>query len=163
MPLLLCLTAIDGCLDLFTRDISQAYVQSDTTVQRPVFVRPPSTLTIPLGTLIKVEFTPYGLPEASVHRFRTYCQNHCDDLDLTPATHNLCFLYTPHEMSDDTLKAPVTLVFTCLQTDDARNAGNTEFIKAGKKAQRNLIANQLTSYQKSLLSFSMVKNLLIQH
>lgn len=53
---------MDNDLYLFIRDISQAHVQSDFVVQRPVFVRPPSLLHLEPGTIRQVERPLYGLP-----------------------------------------------------------------------------------------------------
>lgn len=42
--LLLCLTALFPGLKIFTRDVSQAYTQSETTIPRKVFVYLPREL-----------------------------------------------------------------------------------------------------------------------
>lgn len=58
---------MDDELNLFTRDFFQAYLQSNTVIQRHIFVRLPPVLGLPLGTLFRVERPLCRLPEAGVH------------------------------------------------------------------------------------------------
>lgn len=132
MRLLLCLCAMDDDLECFTRDVSQAYMQSGTTVQRTIFVRPPSVLALPIETLLRVEKSLHGLPEAGVYWFQTYHSHHKDILSLKPSSLDTCFLYTPKRFSNDFNTRGVSRGFTCLQTNDTTNASNYFFIK--KKA-----------------------------
>lgn len=67
LRLLLSIFVLDSSLTFFTRDISQAYVQSDTNVQRKVFVKPPADFDFPTNVLLRVDRPLYGLPEAGVH------------------------------------------------------------------------------------------------
>lgn len=129
MRLLLCPCAMDDNLKLLTRDVSHAYVQSDTTDQRSIVVRPPSVLVLPIETLLRVESPLHGLSEAGVHWFRTYHSHQKDFLSLEPSTLDKCFLYTSEEFSDDFDTRGVPRGFSCLQTDDTANAGDFLFIK----------------------------------
>lgn len=58
---------MDNSLFFFTRDISQAYLQSETSVQRPIFVRRPSPVTLPEGGILQVDRPLNGIPEAGLH------------------------------------------------------------------------------------------------
>lgn len=126
--LLLCLCAIESSLTFFTRDVSQAYVQAETSTQRAIFVRPPSTLNLPSDTVLRVNRPLYGIPEAGLHWFQTYHKHHRERLCLTPSIHDPCFLYTNFGMSSDNKRQPKISGFTCLQTDDTASAGNNAFM-----------------------------------
>lgn len=126
---LLTIAAMDEDLDLFLRDIIQAYVQSKNTTKRPIFVRPPSSLNISQGILLRINLPLYGIPEAGVHWFHTYHNHHIKKLRLTPAKHDLCFLFTKNGMSPDHSSPKISRGFTCLQTDDTSSVGNEQFIK----------------------------------
>lgn len=142
--LLLIICAMDNNLTLFTRDISQAYVQSETRTQRPIFVRPPSQLNIPRGTVLRVERPLYGIPEAGLHWFRTYHNHHKKKLALRPSIHDPCFLYTPNGMSVDSKSPKIPRGFTCLQTDDTVSAANNEFIAREAKFSNAFDAKEPT-------------------
>jgi hypothetical protein len=64
-----------GLYKLYLRDISQAYVQSTTTLNREFYVRPPGELPNELGlgedSVLKVLKPLYGVPEAGNHWFKT--------------------------------------------------------------------------------------------
>jgi hypothetical protein len=55
--------------------------------------------------------------------------NHREKLGVNAATHESCFLYTRHGLSDDLKVAKFAQGFTCLQTDDTASTGKTAFIK----------------------------------
>lgn len=104
-------------------------MQSETNTQRPIFVRPPATINLPKGVLLRIERPLYGIPEAGLHWFRTYHNHHCKKLQLHAATHDTCFLFSQHGMSQDSISSQLPRGFTCLQTDDTATVGNAEFIK----------------------------------
>ena len=83
----------------------------------------------PPGTLLRVDRPLYGIPEAGIHWFRTYHENHRDTLHLTASLHEPCFLYTPRGIFGDHQSPEVARVFTCLQIDDTETAGNPAYIK----------------------------------
>jgi hypothetical protein len=68
--LILCIAAM-GPHSLYLRDISQAYVQSATNLNREFYVRPPRELQNELGlgedSVLKVLKPLYGVPEAGNH------------------------------------------------------------------------------------------------
>lgn len=74
--LLLALCAMDSALVFFTHDVSQAYVQSETSTQRPTYVRPPETLKLPYNKLLSVDRSLYGIFEADLHSYQTYHNLH---------------------------------------------------------------------------------------
>ena len=65
--LILSLAASTHGLEVYMRDISQAYTQSETSLARDFFVRPPKELNLPDGLLLKALRPLYGVPEAGTH------------------------------------------------------------------------------------------------
>ena len=71
--LILCIAAmkLDDNTHLYLQDISQAYVQSATNLNREFYVRPPRELETELGidkdSVLKVLKPLYGVPEAGNH------------------------------------------------------------------------------------------------
>lgn len=97
--LILALTATlqgnkDQPVSLYLRDISQAYVQSSTQLNRDFFVRPPTELGLQEGMILKVIKPLYGIPEAGNHWFNTYHRHHIEKLRMNQSTYDPCLLYT---------------------------------------------------------------------
>jgi hypothetical protein len=67
-------------------DVSQAYVQSTTLLNREFYVRPPKeiddVLNLEEGTILKVIKPLYGIPEAGNHWFSTYHRHHTEKLRM---------------------------------------------------------------------------------
>ena len=61
-------------VELWLRDITQAYIQSTSKLSRPVFAYPPKDMQndLPPGVIFKVILPLYGIPEAGTHWFSTY-------------------------------------------------------------------------------------------
>jgi hypothetical protein len=91
--LILCLAAI-GSHSLYLRDISQAYVQSTTTLNREFYVRPPCEMQIDDDSVLKVVRPLYGIPEARNHWFKTYHSHHVEQLHIDQSTYDPCLLYS---------------------------------------------------------------------
>lgn len=110
--LLLCLAQMGDYL-LLLRDISQAYVQSATELNREFYVRPPQELKRQLGlddnAILHVLKPLYGVPEAGNHWFKTYHDHHAEKLGVEQSTFDPCLLFsnTPFGViglqTDDTL------------------------------------------------------------
>ena len=71
---------------LYLRDISQAYVQSTTKLNRDFYIRVPFELTTALsvskGTILKVVRLLYGIPELGNHWFKTYYNHYIKELHM---------------------------------------------------------------------------------
>jgi hypothetical protein len=87
-------TTLQDTTSLYLRDISQAYVQSTTRLNRDFFVRPPQELKLEKGSILKVIKPLYSVPEARNHWFNTYHRHHQDKLHIKESTYNSCLLYT---------------------------------------------------------------------
>jgi hypothetical protein len=110
--LILCIAAMKHPeAQLYLRDISQAYVQSTTNLNREFYVRPPQELSqelgIDRGSVLKVVRPLYGVPEAGNHWFKTYHSHHTEQLHTNQSTYDPCLLYS---------NKPFGIV--ALQTDD---------------------------------------------
>ena len=65
--LILVLAAIQPHLNLFLRDITQAYVQSATVLNKKLFIWPPIKFELPNIIVLKVIKPLYGVLEADAH------------------------------------------------------------------------------------------------
>jgi hypothetical protein len=124
--LILCLAAIYPDKRLYLRDISQAYVQSTTNLNRQFYIRPPTELKAQLGlgnnSILKVLKPLYGVPEAGNHWFKTYHSHHIESLAMTQSTYDPCLLYSTR---------PSGIVG--LQTDDTLFLADKEFADNERK------------------------------
>jgi len=106
--------------ELYLRDITQAYVQSQTKLNRDFYIRSPAELAtalgIPKGTVVKVEKPLYGIPEAGNHWFGTYHGHHIRELGMEQSTYDPCLLNSHN---------PFGIV--ALQTDDTLFLADTDF------------------------------------
>ena len=123
--------AQDPSFRFFYRDISQAYLQSETAIQRPIFIRPPPELGLRDGELLRVARPLYGIPEAGMHWFSTYHRHHIEALGIIASNYDPCLLFTPGAINERK-NGPKGI--TCLQTDDTANAGNDAFARLESKA-----------------------------
>src|SRR5271155_1799902 len=120
--LILCIAAMKlrDDMHLYLRDISQAYVQSATNLNREFYVRPPRELENELGigkdSVLKVLKPLYGVPEAGNHWFKTYHSHHVQQLNMEQSTYDPCLLYS---------NKPLGIVG--LQTDDTLFLADEEF------------------------------------
>ncbi|KAI0991737.1 hypothetical protein K3495_g16450, partial [Podosphaera aphanis] len=120
--LILCLAALVPNTRLYLRDISQAYVQSTTNLNRDFYVRPPFELREKLGLrddmILKVIKPLYGIPEAGNHWFRTYHNHHTRNLKMNESAFDPCLLWC-HK--------PDSFGIVGLQTDDTLFLANESF------------------------------------
>jgi hypothetical protein len=125
--LILALTAtlIGSGKNLYLRDISQAYVQSDTELCRDLYIKPPIELEIAHNMVLKVIKPLYGIPEAGNHWFNTYHTHHIKELQMSQSTYDPCLLYTNTNTSTTAGFGVVGL-----QTDDTLFLGDDVFANA---------------------------------
>ncbi|OXV09105.1 hypothetical protein Egran_03132, partial [Elaphomyces granulatus] len=129
--IVLCIAASTE-FDLYLRDVSQAYVQSKTNLNRDVFAKPPKEIadTFPPNAIMRIEKPLYGIPEAGTHWFRTYHRHHSDKLFMVQSTYDPCLLHTEKEGLFGVVG---------MQTDDTLFVGNKAFAELEndelKKAQ----------------------------
>jgi len=68
---------------VYLQDISQAYVQSTTYLNKEIFIYPLLELGLSKDSLLRVVKPLYGVPEAGNHWFRTYHDHHTQELKMT--------------------------------------------------------------------------------
>src|SRR5271167_1264851 len=81
-------------MSVYLQDISQAYVQSTTHLNREIFIHLPPELGLSKDSLLQVVKPLYGVPEAGNHWFRTYHDHHTQELKMTQSTYDPCLLHT---------------------------------------------------------------------
>jgi hypothetical protein len=127
---------------LYLRDISQAYVQSTTLLNRDFYVNPPRELAKHLNlrddSVLKVVKPLYGVPEAGNHWFRTYHTHHTIALSMEQSTYDPCLLYS---------NQPFGVVG--LQTDDTLFVGDDGF---AEKEQLGLEKAQFLAKERERLT-----------
>ncbi|EED13594.1 hypothetical protein TSTA_098510 [Talaromyces stipitatus ATCC 10500] len=77
-------------------DITQAYTQAKTKLQRIIVANLPKEMRgkYPLDSLLLVEGALYGIPKAGVHWFGTYHEHYKVKIDMETSTYDLCLLVT---------------------------------------------------------------------
>ena len=79
--------------DVWSHDITQAYLQSDIPPQRNVFLRPPSELKFPKGQLLRLVKPLYGLADSGDYWGSTNSRHHVRDLGMVPTTGDLSLYF----------------------------------------------------------------------
>ena len=108
------MTAILNNKDLYIRDISQAYIQSATTLNYYFYIKPPKKINLGQGNILKVLQPLYNVPEAGTHWFRTYHKHYTKKLNLTTSIYDPCLLYNSQAIVG-------------LQTDNTLYLGTPEY------------------------------------
>jgi hypothetical protein len=114
--ILLCVLTTKKGVSACVRDISQAYTQSTTALQREIFIKAPIEAGLSPGAILRVNKPLYGIPEAGNHWFSTYQTHHTTKLGLTTSTYDPCLLYRENAVVG-------------LQTDDSLIVSTKEFLE----------------------------------
>jgi hypothetical protein len=104
------------------RDITQAYPQSTSKLNRLIYARPPKEIVaeLPPGTVFWVVIPLYGIPEAGAHWYGTYEKHHRIKLGMGQSTFDPCLMVTQDP------QGPFGIVG--LQTDDTLFIGDPQFM-----------------------------------
>jgi len=83
-------------MELWLRDITQAYTQSTTVLQRKILAHLPAQIAhlYPKGTIMVVIKPLYGIAEAGTHWWATYFNHHREKLGMETSTFDPCLLIT---------------------------------------------------------------------
>ncbi len=106
----------------YTRDISQAYLQSNTELERSVYLRPPTEMEVDDDCILRARKPLYVIPESGLHWFVTYQKHHVEKRDMRESPADNCFLYS-HNVG---LAGPNV---TVLQFDDSFGFGSQDFFE----------------------------------
>jgi hypothetical protein len=92
----LALSLANKNIRLLIRDITQAYIQSTTLLNRLILARLPKEMKdkFPPNTIMIVRKPLYGIPEAGTHWWATYHKHHREKLAMATSTYNPCLLIT---------------------------------------------------------------------
>ena len=149
--LIVCLAAMfqdNNNIKLYLRDVTQAYVQSTSNLNREFYIRPPPELISLLGAssdcVVKVMKPLYGVPEAGNHWFATYHTHHKENLGMEESTYDPCFLYR---------SGPFGIVG--MQTDDTLILADNDF--ANKEEAEIKVAKIITKDREHLTSTQPLK------
>lgn len=130
---------------LWLRDITQAYVQSETPLNRTILARLPKQIEPdhPPDTIMKVIKPLYGIAEAGTHWWATYSRHHRERLQMETSTYDPCLLISTAENED----------FACvgMQTDDTLGLSDAEF---SIREDKELADAAFTAKPKQLLGVS---------
>lgn len=114
--LIACLAATfqNDATKLYLRDVTQAYVQSTSDLNRDFFIRPPQKLVVmmraPSNCILKVVKPLYGVPKAGNHWFATYLTHHTSKLGMMGSIYNPCLLYKSQPLAIVGLQTVDTLM-----------------------------------------------------
>lgn len=110
------------------RDITQAYTQSKSKLQRTIVANLPKKMRekYPPGTLLLVIGALYRIPEADVYWFSTYHEHHREKLGMETSTYNPCLLVTKTTIKNFRLVG--------MQTDDTLIVSTEEFSREEQRA-----------------------------
>ena len=119
---------------MYLRDISQAYCQSTSTIERNVYMHPPQEMNLTANLLLRASRTLYGIPESGLYWFLTYQKHHINSLKMNETSVAKCILYK----SD----GQIIQGLTALQVDDSLGHGNKNFLDLEEaQAQRFQTSN----------------------
>jgi hypothetical protein len=127
--LALCIAAMHTNSDAYVRDVTQAYLQSKTELERDVYLEPPPEMALPESMVLKAVKPLYGIPESGLHWFITYSEHHKRALYMKQSQADNCLLYRPADLQT----LPAT---TVLQVDDSFGVGDKDFLERENDASK---------------------------
>lgn len=114
-------------LEYYTHDILQSLVQSNTVVQRRVYVLPRSVLGLPARIVLNIIGLLYGLPKSNLQSY-AMCQDHRqENIRHQPAVHGP---WAPFTKRSSVLNYKQSRDSTGILTDDTVHTRNKEFVKS---------------------------------
>ncbi|KAI0999447.1 hypothetical protein K3495_g8752 [Podosphaera aphanis] len=121
-------------VNIYLRDISQAYTQSKSSLARDFFIRAPEEMGLPSNMVLEVVLPLYGIPEAGTHWFYTYQKHHIDKLNMKLSTFDPCLLFNENQSA-----------IIGLQTDDSLIVATPSFmeIEEQKLTEANLLSKPI--------------------
>ena len=109
-------------MTLILRDITQAYPQSRTMLNREIYVYLPTELKekYPEGTILRVMKPLYGIAEAGAHWFQIYQKYYLEQLNMATSSFDACLLIRQDNAD--------CFGIAGVQTDDTLVIGTSKFI-----------------------------------
>ncbi|KAI0994967.1 hypothetical protein K3495_g13215 [Podosphaera aphanis] len=136
-----------GNTNMYLRDVTQAYTNSKTMLNRLILAKLPRELVsaYPPDTIMIVRRPLYGIPEAGTHWWATYNKHHRENLRMIPSTYDACLLYTTSSISGNVFG------IIGMQTDDTLILCDDEF---AAREQRELEKAHIPAKPREVLSHS---------
>jgi hypothetical protein len=116
-----CISAMHANSDAYIRDVTQAYLQASSELERNVYLRPAPEMGLTPDLVLRAVKPLYGIPESGLHWFLTYSKHHVEKLNMQQCTVDPCLLYTRAKYGG----LPGV---TALQVDDSVGCGDKEFL-----------------------------------
>lgn len=118
----------DYAFQMALRDITQAYTQSTTELQRLIVARLPKQIQhhYPEKTVMVVVKPLYGIAESGNHWFATYFKHHREKLRLMTSTYDPCLMISEENH-------PTELGIVGVQTDDTLILATEDFLTNEEK------------------------------
>ena len=113
-------------MQVWLRDITQAYIQSKSQLQRTILAQLPAQIRnrYPTDTLMVVVKPLYGIAEAGTHWWATYFEHHINHLGMETSSYDPCLLISKHEGNGFGIVG--------IQTDDTLGLSDTRFAEKEK-------------------------------
>lgn len=91
-------------MELFTRDITQVYIQCQTFLETTVYIEAPQEMRLPPGTVLHVVNPLYQIPNNRPHWYLTYFEHHVGGLGMQRArTNHFVFMRRNRDSQPDGL------------------------------------------------------------
>jgi hypothetical protein len=140
---------------LYLKNITQAYVQSKTLLNRTFFIRSLSELNLSKDSILRVVKSLYEVLETKTHWFNTYQTHHKKKLSMIESTFDSCLLHINQINQIEFIEFINQLNFIShfeivdLQTDDTLILADDEFVALKEK---KLARAHLTSKKREKLN-----------
>lgn len=115
------ITASIDDIIVYTRDVTEAYVQSRSHLNSKGNLRPPSKMKLPVNTVLQVGNYMYGIPPSGLHCYLRYAYYRLEYLGLESSRTDPWILIIPCNRRLDGLIVP--------QVYDSLGTGSTTFLK----------------------------------
>jgi len=109
----------------YVRDITQAYVQSRSKLERDVNLEPPTEIHLPEEKVLIAVKPLYGVPESGFHWFLTYKGHHVDKVHMKQCAIDKCLLYIANTNKNCSCVPHIAI----LQVDDSFRVGCKKFLE----------------------------------
>ena len=129
-------------IQLYLRDVTQAYTQSTTMLNRLILANLPKEMRHQYleGTIMVVRKPLYGILEAGTHWWATYYKHHKDKLSMVTSTYDPCLLISTNKYAFGVVG---------MQTDDTLFLASPKF---AEMEDTELQKAQLTAKPRGMLS-----------
>ena len=131
-------------LEVWTRDITQAYIQSMSDLLRDVYLIPPPNLGIAKDKIIQVMKPHYGITESGSYWWLTYLNYHTEDLGMKQSAMDPCLFYKREGGKLVGLEASLV--------DDTLSAGDCSFMQLEEQCSKKFDSKARDT--SSILKFS---------